>query len=64
MKLHKNDRSNKTSILVRNFVICGYLPLPWGYIHVQNHEKIYVKSEFKTILLKFTANVQNDNSFL
>ena len=48
----------------RNFVIWGYLPLPWGYIHVQNHEKIYIKSEFKAVPLKLTANVQSDNSFL
>ena len=27
-------------------------------------KKIYVKSEFKAVLLKFTANVQSDNSFL
>ena len=27
---------------LRNFVIRGYLPLPWGYIHVQNPEEIYV----------------------
>ena len=38
--------------------------MPWGYIHVQNHEKIYVKSELKAVLLKLTANVQSDNSFL
>ena len=50
--------------MVRNFVIRGYLPLPWGYINVQNHEKIYTKSEFKTVLLKLTANVQSDSSFL
>ena len=27
-------------------------------------KKIYVKSEFKAVLLKFTASVQSDNSFL
>ena len=48
----------------RNFVIWGYLPLPCGYIHVQNHEKIYFNSEFKAVLLKLIANVQSDNSFL
>ena len=64
MKLHKNDWSNKSSLLDRHFAIWGYLPLPWGYIHVQNHEKIYVKSEFKAVLLKLTANVQSENSFL
>ena len=64
MKLHKNDRSNKSSILIRNFVIYGYLPLPLDYIRVQNYEKNHVKSEFKAVLLKLTANIQRDNSFL
>ena len=32
MKLHKNNPSNKSSIVIRNFVILGYLPLSWGYI--------------------------------
>ena len=27
-------------------------------------KKIYVKSEFKAVLLKLTADVQSDNSFL
>ena len=63
MKLYKNDRNNKSSILA-NFVIRGYLPLPWGNIHVSNHEKIYVKSEFKAVHLKLTVNGQSDNSFL
>ena len=27
-------------------------------------KKIYVKSEIKAVLLKLTANVQSDNSFL
>ena len=48
----------------RNFVISGYLLLPWSNIHVQNHEKIYVQLEFKAVILKLTANVQSANSFL
>ena len=63
MKLYIKDRSNKSSVLAWNFDIRGYLPLPWGYIHVQNLEKIYVKSEFKSVL-KLTENFQSDNSFL
>ena len=31
---------------------------------LQNHEKIYVKSEIKAVLLRLIANVQSDNSFL
>ena len=64
MKLHKNDRSNKSCILVTNMsseVIC---PCPGDIYMYKIMNNIYVKSEFKTILLKFTANVQIDNSFL
>ena len=39
------------------------MPLPRD-IHVQNHEKIYVKSEFKAFLPKLRANAQSHNSFL
>ena len=34
----------------------GYLPLPWDYIHVLNHEKNHVKSDFKDIFLKLATN--------
>ena len=65
MKLHKNDRSNKSSILAYKFCHLRLTALALGlYIHVQNHEKIYVKSMFKAVLMKLTANVQSDNSFL
>ena len=64
MKLHKNDRSNKSSLLLLKFCHLRLSALALGYIHVQNHEKIYVKSEFKAVLLKPTANVQSDNSVL
>ena len=34
--------------------------LPWGYIHVlkheKNHEKKYIKSDFKEISLKLATN--------
>ena len=42
----------------------GCLPLPWGYIHVQTHEKICVKSDFKEIFLKLATNDQSDKMFL
>ena len=64
MKLHKNDRSNKSCILAEKFCHLRLSALAWGYIHVQNHENIYVKSEFKEVPSKLTANVQSDNSFL
>ena len=48
----------------RNFVIRNCLPLPWGYIHVLNHEKFYVKSKFEAVLLKLAANEQSNYSFL
>ena len=42
-------------------VIC---PCSGANIHVQNQEKIFVKSEFKAVLLKLTAYVQSNNSSL
>ena len=39
--------------------------MPWAiYMYKIMKKKIYVKSEFKADLLKLTANVQSDNSFL
>ena len=58
MKLHKNDRSNKSSILALKFCHLMLPALARGYTYVQNHEKIYVKSEFNAVLLKLTANDQ------
>ena len=34
----------------------GCMPLPWGYIHVLNHEKKCIKSDFKEISLKLATN--------
>ena len=63
MKLHKNDRSNKNSTLeiLSSEVIC---PCPGALYMYKIIKKIYVKAEFIAILLKLTANVQSDNSFL
>ena len=60
--LHKNDRTNKSSIVeMSSEVICPCS----GAIYMYNFmKKIYVKSEFKAVLLKLTANVPRDNSFL
>ena len=42
------------------------LPLPRGYmyIHVENHEKICIKSDFKEIFLKLVASDWSDKRFL
>ena len=32
------------------------MPLPRGYIHVKNHEKNCIKSDFKEITLKLATN--------
>ena len=58
-KLEKNYQSKKKlNISLAISITQGYLPVPWGYIHMKNHSKIYVKSEFKAVLLKLTANDQ------
>ena len=31
------------------------MPLPWGYIHVLNHEKKCIKSDIKEIFLKLAT---------
>ena len=65
MKLHKNDRSNKSSILdiLSSQVIC---PCP-GAIYMYMYKimkKIYVKSDFRSVYLKLTADGQSGKSFL
>ena len=40
------------------------MPLPRGYIHVLNHEKKCIKSDFKEISLKLATNGLSDNAFL
>ena len=58
LKLATDDRSDKKFLLTSKLcpleVVC---PLPWGYIHVLNHEKkICIKSDFKEINLKLATN--------
>ena len=40
LKLATDDRSDKKFLLTSKFCPLGAVyPLPWGYIHVLNHEK-------------------------
>ena len=39
-------------------------PLPRGYIHVQNHEKNCIKSDFKEFFFKLVTNDRSDKRFL
>ena len=51
-KLAANERSDSTFLLTLKFCAPGgCLPLPRGYIYVFNHEKNYIKSDFKDIFL-------------
>ena len=57
LKLATDDQSDKkfllTSILCPLRAVC---PLPRGYIHELNHEKICIKSDLKEISLKLATN--------
>ena len=51
------DRSNKKFLLTSKLCPMGAVcPLPRGYIHVLNHEKSCIKSDFKEISLKLAIN--------
>ena len=42
LKLPTDDRSDKKFLLTSKLCPLGAVcPLPWGYIHVLNHEKMY-----------------------
>ena len=66
MKLHKND--SKSLICCLKLTPSDYLLLPrncLGAIYMYKVMKIiYVKSKFKAVLLKLSADDQSDNSFL
>ena len=48
LKLATDDRSDKKVLLTSKLWPLGAVcPLPWGYIHVLNHEKNCIKSDFK-----------------
>ena len=65
LKLATVDRSDKTFLLTSKlcplWVEC---PLPRGYIHVLNHEKNCIKSDFKKTSLKLATNGLSDKAFL
>ena len=50
LKLATDDRSDKKFLLTSK--LCS---LPWGYIHVLNHEKKCIKPVFKEVSLKLAA---------
>ena len=57
LKLATDDRSDKTFLLTSKLCPLGAVcPLPWGYIHVLNHEKKCIKSDFKEFSLKLATN--------
>ena len=57
LKLATDDRSDKKFLLTSKLCPLGALcPLPQGYIHVLNHEKNCIKSDFKEISLKLATN--------
>ena len=53
LKLETDDRSDKKFFLTSN--VCP-VPLPRGNIHVLNHEKNCIKSDFKEISLKLATD--------
>ena len=57
LKLATDDRSDKKFLLTSKPCPLGTVcPLPRGYIHVLNHEKKYMKSDFKEVSLKLATN--------
>ena len=57
LKLATDDRSDKKFLLTSELCSLGAVcPLPWGYIHVLNHVKNCIKSDFKEISLKLATN--------
>ena len=65
LKLATDDRSDKKFLLTSKFCLLGAVcPLPRGYIHVLNHEKNCIKSDFKDIFLKLATNELSDKTFL
>ena len=60
LKLATDDQSDKKFLLTSKFCPLGllhiYAPCPKGYLHVLNHEKNCIKSDFKEISLKLATN--------
>ena len=57
LKQATDDQSDKKFLLTSKLCPLGVVcPLPQGYIHVLNHEKNCIKSDFKEISLKLATN--------
>ena len=57
LKLARDDRSDKKFLLTSKLCPLGAVcPLSRGYVHVLNHEKNRIKSDFKEISLKLATN--------
>ena len=57
LKLATNDGSDKKVLFTSKLCPLGAVCLlPRGYIHVLNHEKFCIKSDFKEISLKLATN--------
>ena len=57
LKLATDDQSDKKCLLTSKLCPLGAVcPLPQGYIHVLNHEKHCIKSDFKEISLRLATN--------
>ena len=57
LKLATDDLSEKKFLFTSKLCPLGAVcSLPLGYIHVLNHEKNCIKSDFKEISLKLAAN--------
>ena len=57
LKLATDDRSDKKFLLTSKLCPLGAVsPLPWGYIHVLNHERNCIKSDSKGISMKLATN--------
>ena len=65
LKLATDGRSDKKFLLTSKLCPLGAVcTLPRGYIHVLNHEKNCIKSDFKEIFLKLATYDQSDKMFL
>ena len=57
LKLATDDRSDKKFLLTSKLCLLGAVcPLPWGFMHILNHETNCIKSDFKDIFLKLATN--------
>ena len=56
LKLATDDRSDKFLLTSKLCPLRPVYPLPRGYIHVLNHEKNCIKSDFKEISSKLATN--------